>query len=263
MDFDPPRGSISPKARPVGVKANQAQIFLVPDNLSGFTLMEILIAMFILSVVITTIYVSLTGTLRIVHETEYQAETYRMARIALERMSEDLSSVYFPQQGESSESGEEEDNVSLFKFMGEEEEIDGNRGDTLRFTSLAHLDFSEAGQSGDVSEIGYYVEEAGEEGEGLVLFRSDDVRLGFRVPGEDPDEGQVVCDRLQSVSFTYYDSEGEAYDVWDSASGDFESPIPGKVSILLEFVNKSDEEAPYKFMTAVALPGGAGEEEEL
>jgi hypothetical protein len=218
--------------------------------------------MFIFSVVITTIYVSLTGTLRIVDETEYQSETYRMARIALERMSEDLSSVYFPQQGESLDSEGEQEGVSLFKFVGEEDEIDGKRGDTLRFTSLAHLDFGEGGQAGDVSEIGYYVEEGGDEAEGLVLLRSDDVRLGFKPLGEEPEEGQVVCDQLQSVSFTYYDSEGEPYDDWDSASGDFESPIPGKVAILLEFVNKSDEEAPYKFMTAVALPEGAGTEEE-
>jgi general secretion pathway protein J len=235
---------------------------LVFENLFGFTLLEILIAMFIFSVVISTIYVSLTSTLRIVDETEYQAETYRMARIALERMFEDLSSVYFPQQDESLESGDRDEEVSLFKFVGEEEEIDGKRGDTLRFTSLAHLDFSEAGQSGGVTEIGYQVEESGEEEDGLVLLRSDDVRLGFRAPGEEPEEGQVVCDHLQSVSFTYYDSEGEAYDDWDSAGGDFGSPIPDRVSILLEFVNKSDEEAPFKFTTAVALPGAGNEKEE-
>jgi len=263
MDFDLPTRSISPKARPVSVKANQCQLFFIYENLSGFTLLEILIAMFIFSVVISTIYVSLTSTLRIVNEIEYQAETYRMARIALERMSEDLSSVYFPDQGESSESGDEEEGVSLFKFVGEEEEIDGKRGDTLRFTSLAHLDFSEAGRSGGVSEIVYHVEQNDDdEAGGRVLLRSDDVQSGLEVPGKEPGEEHVVCDHLQSVSFTYYDSEGEAYDDWDSESGDFENPIPERVSILLEFVNKSDEEAPYKFMTAVAFPRGGGEEEE-
>ncbi|MBW1614275.1 MAG: prepilin-type N-terminal cleavage/methylation domain-containing protein, partial [Deltaproteobacteria bacterium] len=54
------------------------------NNPSGFTLAEILIAIFLFAVVLTTIYTSYTGTFRVVDETESQAEIYRMARIAME-----------------------------------------------------------------------------------------------------------------------------------------------------------------------------------
>ena len=61
-----------------------------PRNTKGFTLFEILIAIFLFTVVLTTIYASYTGTLRVVDTTESQADVYRMARIALERILEDL-----------------------------------------------------------------------------------------------------------------------------------------------------------------------------
>ncbi len=64
------------------------------ENSPGFTLLEILIAMFIFAIVLSTIYTSYTGTFRILDETKEQTDIYRMARIALERMHEDLESVY-------------------------------------------------------------------------------------------------------------------------------------------------------------------------
>jgi prepilin-type N-terminal cleavage/methylation domain-containing protein len=39
----------------------------------GFTLIEILLAIFILGIVLSTVYVSYTGTFRIIRETEYDA----------------------------------------------------------------------------------------------------------------------------------------------------------------------------------------------
>jgi general secretion pathway protein J len=217
--------------------------------------MEILIAVFIFSVVISTIYVSMTGTLRIVNETERDAEIYGMARIALERLSEDLASAYLPPPDKSAGSDDDDPGDSPFKFAGEKNEIDGERGDTLSFSSLAHVAFGEDRRFSGVTEIAYSVEQ-GEEDEGLVLLRSDDVQMGFRVPGEERGDGLVVCEQLQSVRFTYYDSEGEEYDNWDSAGDEFETPMPRMVAVTLAFVNKSNEEAPLKFMTTVALPGG-------
>jgi len=65
-----------------------------PTNPKGFTLFELLVAIVIFALVLSTIYASATGTFRVVGETESRAEIYRMARIAMERMLEDLESVY-------------------------------------------------------------------------------------------------------------------------------------------------------------------------
>ena len=61
----------------------------------GFTLFEILIAMFIFGVVVSTIFTSYTGTFKIIEETESQADIYAMARVAMARLQEDLESVHF------------------------------------------------------------------------------------------------------------------------------------------------------------------------
>ena len=56
------------------------------SNAKGFTLLEIIIALLILAVVLTTIFGSYTRTLGNIFETESQADIYAMARIALERI---------------------------------------------------------------------------------------------------------------------------------------------------------------------------------
>ncbi len=226
---------------------SQRSLRLCGENRFGFTLLEILIAMFIFAVVLSTIYTSYTGTFRIVNETESQADIYGMARVALERIQEDLESVYIPKDAKSPESVEDS------PFVVEDKEIKGRSADSLRFISRAHLVFSEQEQASGTAEIDYYVKED-EEGEGLVLYRAD--TPAFQEKPEEGTGGLVLCDSLISVNFTYYDDEGEEHDDWYSTSEEFEDKIPKMVSVKLEFENSTDIEAPFTFMTSVALPLG-------
>lgn len=226
---------------------------LCGENRFGFTLLEILIAMFIFAVVLFTIYTSYTGTFRIIDETEYQADIYTMARIALERMQEDLESFYtIPKDVQPPKSDEES---AQFQFVGEDKEIKGRSTDSLRFVSRAHLVFGEQEQSSGAAEIGYYVEEHDEE-EGFVLYRTD--TPAFQEKPEEGTGGLVLCESLVSLNLTYYDDEGEVHDNWDSTSYEFKDKIPKMVSIILEFENNVDPETPFKFFTRVALPVGQG-----
>ena len=205
--------------------------------------------MFIFAIVLSIIYTSYTGTFRIVNETESQADIYGMARIALERMLEDLESAYIPEKVETSESEEES------TFVGEDKEIKDRSADSLHFISRAHLVFNEQEQASGTAEIAYYVQED-EEGEGFVLYRRD--RPAFQEKPEEGTGGLVLCDSLVSVSFTYYDDEGEVYDHWDYKSDEFKDKIPKMVSVILEFENSTDTERPFSFMTSVALQLGKG-----
>jgi len=218
---------------------------------SGFTLIEILIAIFIFAVVLTTIYTSYTGTFRVVDETESQAEIYRMARIALERMLEDLESTYIQKKEEDPESGE--GTIHPFQFVGEDREIKGRGADTLRFTSRAHINLSGQEQDPGTVEIGYYVKE-NDEGDDFVLYRSDRPMFEEAFPFEEETGGLVLCERLVSVNLTYYEEDGEARESWDSTSDALKDKIPKMVSISLEFLNSSNPEAPFRFMTSVAFP---------
>ena len=214
----------------------------------GFTLLEILIAMFIFAVVLTTIFTSYTGTFRIIDETESQADIYAMARTVLIRMQEDLESIHFKETGVLES---EESSLEPAIFLGENKDIKGRDADTLRFLSRAHLIFDEADENPGVAEISYYVSE--NEGEdSLTLYRSD--RPQLEAPQEEGTGGLILCDGLFSVSVTYHDADGEMHENWDSSEDESKHKLPVMVSILLEFLNIRNVEKPYKFMTRVALP---------
>jgi general secretion pathway protein J len=216
----------------------------------GFTLLEILIAMFIFAVVLSTIYTAYTGTFRNIEETESEAEVYEMARVALDRMVEDIGSAYMSKKIEDSEADEEIFHPT--RFVGQADEIDDRRADTLRFVSKAHLTFTENETDAGTAEIVYYTREHSEESGSLVLYRSDTPNFELR-EGEGM-TGWILCNGLHSVHFTYYDKKGDAYDSWDSTGELFRDKLPSAITITLEFVDKKDPESPLKFMTSVAIP---------
>lgn len=214
----------------------------------GFTLLEILIAMFIFAVVLTTIFTAYTGTFRIIDETESQADIYAMARTVLIRMQEDLESIHFKEAGASKPEG---GSLEPATFLGENKEIKGRDADTLRFLSRAHLIFDEEDENPGVAEISYHVSE-NEVEDSLALYRSD--RPELEEPQEEGTGGLILCDGLFSVNITYHDADGEMHESWDSSEDESKHKLPVMVSILLEFVNIRNAEKPYKFMTRVALP---------
>jgi general secretion pathway protein J len=214
----------------------------------GFTLLEILIAMFIFAVVLTTIFTSYTGTFKIIDETESQADIYSMARTVLIRMQEDLESIHFKETGASKSEGS---SIKPALFLGENKEIKGRDADTLRFLSRAHLIFDEEGENPGVAEISYYVSK-NEAEDSLALYRSD--RPQLEEPQEEGAGGLILCDGLFSVNITYHDADGQMHENWDSSEGEFKHKLPAMVSIFLEFANTRNAEKPHKFMTRVALP---------
>lgn len=223
------------------------------ENRGGFTLLEILLAIFIFTIVLSTLYTAYTGTFRNIDETEAQAEIYRMARIALERIVEDLESAYISPWTMGLET--EEKTPKPAAFVGENTDINERHADTLRFNSRAHLVFDEEEKEATVAQIVYDVRQSEEEEEGFALYRSDTLLFEER-PGEGVG-GLVLCDGLHAVNFTYYDAEGQQYDRWDSAQEEFKDRLPVMVSIVLEFLDKRNPEAPLKFTTAAVLPMAA------
>ncbi len=219
-------------------------------NRKGFTLLEILLAMFIFTVVLSTLYTAYTGTFRNVDETESQADIYRMARIALERITEDLESAYMPAHTVGLTT--EEKPPHSVAFVGETALISDRSADTLLFFSRAHLVFDEEEVDATAARIAYDVRQSEEDEEAFLLYRTDTPRLE-----EGPEQGTgglILCDGLQAVNFIYYDDQGREHDRWDSTNEEFKDRLPAMVSIILEFVNKRNPEAPLKFVSGVVLP---------
>ena len=216
----------------------------------GFTLLEILVAMFIFGVVLTTLYTAYTGTFRNIEETQSLASYYQMARISLDRIVEDLETAYiYP--GSTDVKIQEPMNQSS-KFIGKDLKFQDRSIDAMFFNSRAHQTFNKDPFGIKMARIGYFFKEVGSDGS-FSLFRSDTTE--FEQKKRENPEGSILCEDLFSLDFQYIDHLGKSHNEWDSTQDPFKNKLPVIVSITLEFLNKSrNDEPPLRFETAVKLP---------
>jgi prepilin-type N-terminal cleavage/methylation domain-containing protein len=211
---------------------------------TGFTLIEILIAILILSVVMSTVYAAYTGTFRIIGSSEYQGEIYAMARIAMERITKDLEAIS-PYGGS-------------LEFISRTAELGGLDNLEISFRAKAHLSFDETNTTGGSTAIRYRVEE--DKGKkGYILLRDDDFMVQDDM-STIKKTGFVVCDRIKSLKYTFYDTKGNEYESWDSLSGQEvqKGKAPVMVTIVLNLINPDNEDSPFTFMTRVYIPVNQG-----
>jgi prepilin-type N-terminal cleavage/methylation domain-containing protein len=206
----------------------------------GFTLIEILIAILILGIVLSTVYASYTGTFRIIRATQSDNDIYGMARSALDRMARDLQSAALWR--------------GAFTFVTKRYTLGKREFMRLTFRSAAHIAFSDVDVTDGVAVIEYGIEE-GTDKEGYILTRSDSL---YRNPGKEgtPPGGFLICDRVEALTYTFFDQTGKEYNDWNS-EGDFpvqQKRAPAAALVRLSFVNEADREHPYIFMTRVYLP---------
>ncbi len=224
--------------------------YLKPVVNRGFTLLEILIAIFILALVVSAVFGAFSGTFKVVNETEVQEEIYAAARVALERISEDLASVCGGglSKGEQPETGASR---QPFLFKGEDHRVNDKNADTLRFLSSAHLSFKVWPQAEGPAEINYYTEYR-EETDDLALYRSD--TLDYLESPENGQGGLLLCEGLKWLDFIYYDRDGDAHNSWDTTENSGTAQLPSRVEISVGFKNAISPKNPLQFMTGVALP---------
>ena len=212
-------------------------------KVSGFTLIEILIAIFILGVALSTIYAAYTGTYRIVQISEYDGDMYTTGRMTLQRMLQDLGAVG-PYNGK-------------FEFASKQSDRGSQVFPQLVFTSTVNLDLGNQENPAGVSTIDYYVEEDREK-EGFVLMRVENVhRENLLATQTDLRKGAFpLCDRLHSLNFKFYGISGKESETWDStADGDMQkNRLPAVIAVELNLINPDNKDNPFKFMTKIYLP---------
>lgn len=213
----------------------------------GFTLMELLIAMSILAVVLSTLFAAYGGTFRVLRDTQSRSDIYEMAGTAAARIIEDLESAVSPAAAGTSGAG-----GAPALFRGERKETRGMATDSLVFRTRSSVSFSVEGPGEPEVDVHYDVSEP-EDGAGLTLYRRSSPLLA-----RGPADGWPLCDRLEGVRFSYVDEKGDELERWDSTEDAFAGRLPSLVVVELSFFNPIAPEAPYRFKTAVALPMARG-----
>lgn len=212
---------------------------------AGFTLLEILIAIFIFAVIITIIFGSHRTVFSNTDAINKDQAYYEMAQGCLNRMVIDLQSIhvalspaYLPPDFD--------DPPDPYRIVGDTVYIQGLPFPRLRLTSLAQLPFNQSQHHG-IAAIVYYVKAAGNNK--FVLKRSDS--LYPLQTAEEKASDPILCEGLKTLEFTFYDHQGIEYETWDSELKEFGYATPKSVNIKLALDTGSDT---LLFETRVTLP---------
>ena len=212
---------------------------------AGFTLMEVLVAIAILAIVVTTILASFNAVFSTTEVLDESADIYEMAKNCMKRMMLDLESIHIEQRP-IYKPPEFDQPPDPYRLIATTKDIGGTGFAQIRFASRAHVRLEKSPRAG-IAEIVYYVQ-AKEEGL-PVLKRADNLYPypEFEERGRDP----VLSKYVKSLAFKFYDKEGLEFDVWDSDSDEFGYATPTAIAVKLELAGKTTS---HTFETMVSLP---------
>jgi general secretion pathway protein J len=202
---------------------------------TGFTLLEVVISVAILVVILTIVYNTFNSSIKAFTAMENQGDAYAQARIVLNRMSEEIGSIYF--------SGDKRTGL-----LGEDRDEDDLPFDSLHFTSLSHIRWAKDSKESELCEIGYYLEKDNETGESF-LFRRED----WNVDGTLEEGGRPLelAEGVDGLNFRYYDGQ-EWADEWDSR---ITGTLPKAIEIVLVMRDPTRERISFSSIFPVPTAG--------
>ena len=206
---------------------------------SGFTLLEILIAIAILALVMSSLYGAYSGTLETTEMVESARDVDQAARLALMQMVDDFSSLYYKKAEGESEN-------SPFHFQGGTE-AEGEGGTVVEFASTSHLGFDGSFPNLRINRVSYVLKKQEDNQKYSRLVRME---LPFvDLSGEREETAVELADTVESLTLTYVNGDGETLSQWDSKAAETEGLLPRLVRIRLQLAG----EKARVFATTVAI----------
>ena len=210
----------------------------------GFTLLEIMVAIFIFAVVITTVFGSFRAVFSSADAVGNDVTIFESARTCLGRMATDLKGLMvsdYPRYVKP----EFNDPKDPYQLIGDTTAVAGSSFGRLQVASLAHLTVNRDSRLG-VCRIVYYVDQRSDES--LVLRRADHL---YPFPDfEESEDDPILCDNILALEFAYLGAEDEISDRWDSESADTDYATPRSVEIRLTVGTPT---RPKPFTTRISL----------
>lgn len=212
----------------------------------GFTLIEILAAVFILSIVVSLVMGSFGGLFEGAERINLGTDLHEMGSACLNRVTNDLKAIHvadYPRYAPP----DIDDDPELYHVKGETRNVGGEYYGWLRFTTMAHLPFHQ-GPSEGIAEIVYYAQQTPEND--VILRRADN---GYPYPEEfeESETDPILCEQVREFKIVYIDDEGDELDDWDSESDDTEYSTPRTIGIKLTV---GTEDLNYTFFSKITLP---------
>ncbi len=178
----------------------------------GFTLLEVLIAVAIMSLIVTVIYTSFSTSSRNVEQAEKSRDTADLVRTLVAKLSNDIANAYVnPSMNVPT--------IFRGKKVQPETGNDKNRYDELYLTTLTNWRRPDSKET-DLWEVGYYFKQK-PDGTGVVMMRREKRELSKDVPALEGGIEYVMTDRIASLQYQFYNGstwsdEWNATTIWPS-----------------------------------------------
>lgn len=215
----------------------------------GFTLIEVMISLAVLSMITVLSYQAMSGTLALTELAREDEETINSGRVAIQRMSREISMSFHDPRAYRGQRRQGGTLVETYKTM-----MKGTKDssfDTLTFTTFSHVRLYHGSKEGDQTEISYYAETDPDDASLFVLMHRESPRIDG-----DPEEGgvsEILARGVQELHFQYYDYRKEEWvDEWDTESSENRRRLPKGVAIHLILQGPDGE--PRSYRTRVLIP---------
>ena len=213
----------------------------------GFTLLEVLVATAIMSVLLASLYSVFRGAIKLREHTFNNLETGLPKSYILELMKRDISHAAAPA------------GLLAGPLFGGTEEERGMRRDRVEFFTTTGV-LHEQEPWGDIQKVSYYLlEPESSENNGGYDFVRAVTRNLLTTVAEEPEE-QRLLKNVQSLEITYFDGE-YWQDSWDSTTMDNQNPVAMRVRITFSPAEGESPELPVMELIAeiaAQAPSGTG-----
>ncbi|MDP3940347.1 MAG: type II secretion system protein GspJ [Deltaproteobacteria bacterium] len=204
-----------------------------PTDRGGFTLIEVMIAIVITSIVLGMVYSSFQAVMDTRERVSASTNSNMTARLVLSRLSREIESAYIVQRPENAPP------ESRYTFFdGSEDTVDGHPAAKLSFTTFAHTKRALDADESDQSVIAYECEMRptdNGEGQQLALIRREWRRVA--PPGETQFYDPVpvsLAEGIEGFKLRFMEPEGGDWtELWNSEDIRTLDALPSAVEITL------------------------------
>lgn len=214
-----------------------------PSKRRAFSLIEVMVATLILSMISGLIYGSFARSLEIPEYLRNIQERYHRVRIAMDRITTELSMAYISKHVDPST---DQGPHYLFRIKHMEP------GDRVDFTSFAHMKMKEDANESDQCEIGYFLEEDPEQRGVYNLMRREQNRID-KDPGFGGKKLVLAPDVVAFHIEAWDELEKEWIKDWDTTQVERFEKLPKILAITLTVKDENDKEVPFYTKTQIML----------
>jgi len=181
-------------------------------SMNGFTLLEVLIAVAIMSGIISVIYASFFTASRNIEQAEDIRDSSDMARTLVTKIADDISNAYYKLEMNSRAV------ITIFNGKKEQTETtdEKSRLDNIALTTLTNWRAPNTTET-DLWEVGYYFKQK-PDGSGYVMMRREKRELSKEVPAGEGGVEYEITDRVKFLQLRYNTGGDTWYDEWNSTT---------------------------------------------